>query len=67
LDGPATRPMTPLAVENSVGKPAAPARDERLMPVLGKRASESGRPRGSGRPGENFQNVGDAKNGTAGL
>jgi len=24
LDGPATRPMTPLAVENSVGKPAAP-------------------------------------------
>ena len=23
LDGPATRPMTPLAVENSVGKPAA--------------------------------------------
>jgi hypothetical protein len=22
LDGPATRPMTPLAVENSVGKPA---------------------------------------------
>ena len=24
LDGPATRPETPLAVENSVGKPAAP-------------------------------------------
>ena len=24
LDGPATRPTTPLAVENSVGKPAAP-------------------------------------------
>ena len=26
LDGPATRPKTPLAVENGVGKPAAPAR-----------------------------------------
>jgi hypothetical protein len=26
LDGPATRPMTPLAAENGVGKPAAPAR-----------------------------------------
>jgi hypothetical protein len=26
LDGPATRPQTPLAVENSVGKLAAPAR-----------------------------------------
>ena len=26
LDGPATRPMTPLAVENSVGKLAAPHR-----------------------------------------
>ena len=25
-DGPATRPKTPLAVENGVGKPAAPAR-----------------------------------------
>ena len=25
-DGPATRPITPLAVENGVGKPAAPAR-----------------------------------------
>jgi len=26
LDGPATRPKTPFAVENGVGKPAAPAR-----------------------------------------
>ncbi len=31
-DGPATRPKTPLAVENGVGKPAAPQR-ARLMPV----------------------------------
>ena len=31
LDGPATRPMTPLAVENSVGKPAAPREGARLM------------------------------------
>jgi hypothetical protein len=30
-DGPATRPKTPLAVENGVGKPAAPPRRERLM------------------------------------
>ncbi len=35
LDGPATRPKTPLAVENSVGKPAAirrpmPAREREL-------------------------------------
>lgn len=30
-DGPATRPMTPLAVENGVGKPAAPLWRERLM------------------------------------
>ncbi len=30
-DGPATRPKTPLAVENGVGKPAAPLRRERLM------------------------------------
>ena len=26
LNGPVTRPKTPLAVENGVGKPAAPAR-----------------------------------------
>ena len=26
LNGPATRPKTPLAVENGVGKPAAPVR-----------------------------------------
>ena len=32
LDGPATRPKTPLAVENGVGKPAAFER-RRLMPV----------------------------------
>jgi hypothetical protein len=31
LDGPATRPKTPLAVENGVGKPAAPLRWERQM------------------------------------
>ena len=31
LDGPATRPKTPLAVENGVGKPAAPK--GRPMPV----------------------------------
>ena len=32
LDGPATRPITPLAVENGVGKPAASER-WRLMPA----------------------------------
>ena len=31
MDGPATRPQTPLAVENGVGKPAAPRKRERLM------------------------------------
>ena len=31
LDGPAARPETPLAVENSVGKPAAPLRRVRPM------------------------------------
>ena len=35
LDGPATRPMTPLAVENSVGKPAA---DQAPNAGTGKRA-----------------------------
>ena len=33
LDGPATRPKTPFAVENGVGKPAAPREGARLMPV----------------------------------
>jgi len=39
-DGPATRPITPLAVENGVGKPAAP---EKGAPNagLGKRARSS--------------------------
>jgi hypothetical protein len=31
LDGPATRPTIPLAVENSVGKPAATREGVRLM------------------------------------
>jgi hypothetical protein len=35
LDGPATRPKTPLAVENSVGKPAA---DQAPNVGMGKRA-----------------------------
>jgi hypothetical protein len=36
LDGPATRPKTPLAVENSVGKPAA---DQAPNAGTGKRAA----------------------------
>jgi len=31
LDGPATRPVTPLAVENSVGKPAAPCGGRQML------------------------------------
>jgi hypothetical protein len=38
-DGPATRPITPLAVENGVGKPAAPNR-VRLMPVRERESGE---------------------------
>jgi hypothetical protein len=38
LDGPAMRPLTPLAVENSVGKPAAPPKAGRPMSATGKRA-----------------------------
>jgi hypothetical protein len=37
LDGPATRPKTPLAVENGVGKPAAPERGAPNV-GMGKRA-----------------------------
>ena len=39
LDGPATRPKTPLAVENGVGKLAAPARG-RLMPARERESGE---------------------------
>jgi len=42
LDGPATRPMTPLAVENSVGKPAA---DRAPNVGTGKRAWRTPIPR----------------------
>ena len=40
LDGPATRPITPLAVENGVGNPAALER-RRLMPVGKERVANS--------------------------
>jgi hypothetical protein len=40
LDGPATRPKTPLAVENGVGNPAAFER-RRLMPVGKERLANS--------------------------
>ena len=40
LDGPATRPKTPLAVENGVGNPAAFER-RRLMPVGKERVANS--------------------------
>jgi len=40
LAGPATRPITPLAVENGVGNPAALER-RRLMPVGKERVANS--------------------------
>jgi hypothetical protein len=51
LDGPAMRPTTPLAVENSVGKPAAFAAPNAGP---GKRAFASGRTRGPGKARENL-------------
>ena len=50
-DGPAMRPETPLAVENGVGKPAAP---EAPNVGTGKRAFEPGRTRGQGKARENL-------------
>jgi hypothetical protein len=58
--GPATRPKTPLAVENSVGKLVAPEM-RRLTPAR-ERELEPERTRGPGKARENLPNVGGRSN-----
>jgi hypothetical protein len=58
------RPTTPLAVENSVGKPAA---YKAPNAGAGKRAFAAGMSRVAASAIKNFLGVGDIKNDTAGI